>query len=150
VEPLSRIEFISCTSQKPTKRQEEQQNLLTRRQLTVRNVQVTLERNKESCSSLQQSIRRENNNLLLLVVFRQKLCSQTNQGDERHVLYISSMLHSIKVRGVFRLRNVNIVGFYYLFNCYMFRSYAHLQVDIFSRIYSFRSFNLSKFTLSVE
>jgi predicted amino acid racemase len=45
----------------------------------------------------------------------------------------------IKVRGVFRLRNVNIVGFYYLFNCfncYMFRSYDNLQVDIFSRIYS--------------
>jgi hypothetical protein len=42
-----------------------------------------------------------------------------------------------KVRGGgFHLRNVNIVGFYYLFNCYMFRSYDHLHADIFSRIYS--------------
>jgi hypothetical protein len=31
--------------------------------------------------------------------------------------------------GDFRLRNVNTVGFYYLFNCYMFRSHDHLQVD---------------------
>jgi hypothetical protein len=37
----------------------------------------------------------------------------------------------IKVRGVFRLRNVNIAGFSHLFNCYMFRSYDHLQADIF-------------------
>jgi hypothetical protein len=41
------------------------------------------------------------------------------------------------VRGVFHLRNVNIVGFfYYLFKCYMFRSYNHLQADIFYRNYS--------------
>jgi hypothetical protein len=30
-----------------------------------------------------------------------------------------------------RLHNVTIVGFYYLFNCYMFRSYDHLQADIY-------------------
>jgi hypothetical protein len=35
------------------------------------------------------------------------------------------------VRGFLRLRNVNIeVFFYYLFNCYMFQSYDHIQVDI--------------------
>jgi hypothetical protein len=33
--------------------------------------------------------------------------------------------------GVFRLRNVTVVGFYYLFNCYMFRSYDHLQAEIY-------------------
>jgi hypothetical protein len=34
--------------------------------------------------------------------------------------------------GFFRLRNVTIVGFYYLFllNCYMFRSYDHPNVEI--------------------
>jgi hypothetical protein len=34
---------------------------------------------------------------------------------------------------LFRLRNATIVGFYYLFlrNCYMFRSYDHLQVEIY-------------------
>jgi hypothetical protein len=30
----------------------------------------------------------------------------------------------------FRLRNVAIVG-YYLFDCYMFRSYDHLQAEIY-------------------
>jgi hypothetical protein len=36
------------------------------------------------------------------------------------------------VRGLFHLRKVNIVGFFnHLFNCYMFRSYNHLQADIF-------------------
>jgi hypothetical protein len=36
------------------------------------------------------------------------------------------------VRGFFHLCNVNIVGFfYYLFNCYMFQSYDHLQADIY-------------------
>jgi hypothetical protein len=39
--------------------------------------------------------------------------------------------YHIKAKGVFRLHNVNIVGFYYFFNCYMFRSYDHLQVDIY-------------------
>jgi hypothetical protein len=42
----------------------------------------------------------------------------------------------IKVMGVFRLHNFNIVDFYYLFYCYMFRSYDHLQVDTLSRFYS--------------
>jgi hypothetical protein len=37
----------------------------------------------------------------------------------------------IKVRGLFRLCNVTVVGFYYLFNCYMFRSYDHLQAEIY-------------------
>jgi hypothetical protein len=36
-----------------------------------------------------------------------------------------------KVRVFFRLRNINIVGFYYLFNCYMFRSYDQLQAEIY-------------------
>jgi hypothetical protein len=42
----------------------------------------------------------------------------------------------LKMRGVLRLRNANIIDPLLLFNCYMFRSYDHLQVDIFSRIYS--------------
>jgi hypothetical protein len=33
--------------------------------------------------------------------------------------------------GFFRLRNVTIVGFYYLFNWYMLRSYDHLQAEIY-------------------
>jgi hypothetical protein len=33
--------------------------------------------------------------------------------------------------GFFRLSNVNIEGFCFLFNCYMFRSYDHLQADIY-------------------
>jgi hypothetical protein len=39
------------------------------------------------------------------------------------------LLREIKVRGSFRLRNVTVVGFYYLYSliCYMFRSYDHLQ-----------------------
>jgi hypothetical protein len=37
----------------------------------------------------------------------------------------------IKVTGFFRLRNITIVGFYYLFNCYTFRSYDHLQAEIY-------------------
>jgi hypothetical protein len=44
------------------------------------------------------------------------------------------------VKGGFRLRNVNIIGFffYYLFDCYNFRSYDHLQAEIyiFARNYS--------------
>jgi hypothetical protein len=46
----------------------------------------------------------------------------------------SKVFMQFKVKGAFRLRNFNIVGFYYLFNCfncYMFRSYDHLQVHIF-------------------
>jgi hypothetical protein len=43
----------------------------------------------------------------------------------------SNLCYMVKVRGVFRLRNVNIVGFYYLFNRYMFLSYDHLEVDIY-------------------
>jgi hypothetical protein len=44
-----------------------------------------------------------------------------------------SAIHSyfllFKARGVFRLRNVNIVGFFfYLFNCYMFRQYDNGSV----------------------
>jgi hypothetical protein len=39
---------------------------------------------------------------------------------------------TIKVRGIFSLRKVTNVGFYYLFNCYMFRSYDHLEVEIYS------------------
>jgi hypothetical protein len=35
------------------------------------------------------------------------------------------------VRAIFRLRNVNIVGFYYLFNCYMFQSYDDLQAEVY-------------------
>jgi hypothetical protein len=33
----------------------------------------------------------------------------------------------------FRLRNVTIVGFYYYYslNCYMFRPYDHLHVEIY-------------------
>jgi hypothetical protein len=44
-----------------------------------------------------------------------------------------SNLINVKVRGVFRLRNLTVVGFYYLFllNCYMFRSYDHLHVEIY-------------------
>jgi hypothetical protein len=38
--------------------------------------------------------------------------------------------------GAFRLRNVNIVDFTIYSICYMFWSYDHLQVDIFSRICS--------------
>jgi hypothetical protein len=30
----------------------------------------------------------------------------------------------------FHVCNVNIVGVYYLFNCYMFRPYDHLQANI--------------------
>jgi hypothetical protein len=37
----------------------------------------------------------------------------------------------IKVRVFFRLCNVSVVGFYYLFNFYMFRSYDHLQTEIY-------------------
>jgi hypothetical protein len=37
----------------------------------------------------------------------------------------------VKMREFFRLRNVTIVGFYYLSNCYMFRSYDHLQTEIY-------------------
>jgi hypothetical protein len=37
----------------------------------------------------------------------------------------------VKVRGFFRLRNVNMVGFYYLLNCYMFRSYDHIQAEMY-------------------
>jgi hypothetical protein len=37
----------------------------------------------------------------------------------------------IRVRVFSRLRNITIVDYYYLFNCYMFRSYDHLQVDIY-------------------
>jgi hypothetical protein len=35
--------------------------------------------------------------------------------------------------GLFRLRNVTSVGFFtiYYLNCYMFRSYEHLQVEIY-------------------
>jgi hypothetical protein len=36
--------------------------------------------------------------------------------------------------GLFRLRNVTIVGhftIYYYLNCYIFRSYDHLQVEIY-------------------
>jgi hypothetical protein len=36
--------------------------------------------------------------------------------------------------GLFRLRNVTIVGYLYyliLLNCYMFRSYDHLQAEIY-------------------
>jgi hypothetical protein len=39
-------------------------------------------------------------------------------------------------RGLFRLRNVTIVGYFYYLNCYMFRTYDHIQVDISSRMYS--------------
>jgi hypothetical protein len=42
-----------------------------------------------------------------------------------------SNIWNTKVKEVFRLRNVNIVGFYYLFNCYMFRSYDYLQAEIY-------------------
>jgi hypothetical protein len=44
----------------------------------------------------------------------------------------------IKVRGVFRLHNVTIVGyFYYLFNCYMFQSIRpSSSINIFAKIYS--------------
>jgi hypothetical protein len=37
----------------------------------------------------------------------------------------------MKVSGVFRLHNVTVVGFYYLFNCYIFRSYGHLEAEIY-------------------
>jgi hypothetical protein len=37
----------------------------------------------------------------------------------------------MKVRLFFRLRNVTVFGYYYLFNCYMFRSYDHLQAEIY-------------------
>jgi hypothetical protein len=40
-------------------------------------------------------------------------------------VFASCCVCEIKMRGVFRLRNFNIVGFYYLFNCfncYMFQS----------------------------
>jgi hypothetical protein len=33
--------------------------------------------------------------------------------------------------GLFRLRNVTIVGFYYLLNWYLFRSYDNLQAEIY-------------------
>jgi hypothetical protein len=59
-------------------------------------------------------------------------------------------VYEIKVRGVFHLRNVNIVGFCYLFNCFncsMFQSYDHLQVDIFSRIYSTDNGSIVFFTI---
>jgi predicted amino acid racemase len=36
---------------------------------------------------------------------------------------------------IFRLRNINIVGLFNCFNCYMFRSYDNLHADVFSRIY---------------
>jgi hypothetical protein len=42
---------------------------------------------------------------------------------------IINVTWKIKVREFFRLRNVTVVGFYYLFNCYMFRSYDHLQAE---------------------
>jgi hypothetical protein len=43
----------------------------------------------------------------------------------------------IKGEGVFRLRNFNIVGFFTIYLiANMFRSYNHLQADIFSRTYS--------------
>jgi hypothetical protein len=46
------------------------------------------------------------------------------------------MIFWTKMRGVFHRHNVNIVVFfYYLFNCYVFRSYDHLQAGIFSRTY---------------
>jgi hypothetical protein len=41
--------------------------------------------------------------------------------------------YQIKVRDFFRLRNVNIVGFYYLFNCYIRPSSGR---NIFARTYS--------------
>jgi hypothetical protein len=44
----------------------------------------------------------------------------------------AALLIALKVRGVFRLRNVTITGFYYLLlNCYTFRSYDHLQAEIY-------------------
>jgi hypothetical protein len=46
-------------------------------------------------------------------------------------VFASCCVCEIKVRGFCRLHNVNIVGFYYLFNCYMFRSYNNLQVEIY-------------------
>jgi hypothetical protein len=49
---------------------------------------------------------------------------------------IPTELFILQVRRVFFLRNFNIVGFFfYLLNCYMFRSYDHLQTDILSRTY---------------
>jgi hypothetical protein len=46
-------------------------------------------------------------------------------------IYLQTSCMGVKVRGFFRLRNANILGFYYLFNCYMFRSYDHLHADIY-------------------
>jgi hypothetical protein len=47
-------------------------------------------------------------------------------------IYIYTYIHTyFQVRGFFRLRNVIIVGFYYLFNNHMFRSYDLLQAEIY-------------------
>jgi hypothetical protein len=46
-------------------------------------------------------------------------------------MLVSWIYTGIGMRGFFHLRNVTVVGFYYLFNCYMFRFYDHLQAEIY-------------------
>jgi hypothetical protein len=59
----------------------------------------------------------------------------TAQGDKEElqttVLPEGADNQDFNVRGFFRLRNVNILDFYYLCNSYMFWSYDHLQADIY-------------------
>jgi hypothetical protein len=38
--------------------------------------------------------------------------------------------------GLFRLRNVASVGYLYYLNCYMFRSYDHLQAEIYLLVFT--------------
>jgi hypothetical protein len=55
------------------------------------------------------------------------------QGDALSPLLLNfvSKFFISNVRGFFCLPNLTIVGFYYLFNCHMFRSYDHLQAEIY-------------------
>jgi hypothetical protein len=78
-----------------------------------------------------------------LALFRKKFCDFSNACKTGHVAFgsppeITQMefkllanLTGDQGEVFFRLRNANIVGFFYLFNCYMFRKYDHLQADIF-------------------
>jgi hypothetical protein len=59
------------------------------------------------------------------------VCCVRSSNNETCKQWTQSGRNFLSVGEFFRLRNVNIVGFYYLFNCYMFWSYYRLQADMY-------------------
>jgi hypothetical protein len=71
---------------------------------------------------------------LYLIHRHQERRGGTASAVRKYIPHRQVDLLDIKVRGVYLVCNVNIADFYYLFNCYTFLSYNHLQADVFSRI----------------